>query len=90
MSAAHLDSLAHELFENMVECLGLNDLQNLRMVRKAVASKATQSHFTSYFSRKKICLTRSGLQAFVQATSQGTRLGCRVRHLSLTGVEYCI
>jgi hypothetical protein len=90
MSAARLDSLTNELFENMVECLDLNDLRNLRMVSKAVAFKTTQNHFASYFSRKKVDLTRPGLQAFVRETSQGTRLGCRVRHLTLTRVEYCI
>jgi hypothetical protein len=60
------------------------------MVSKAVAFKTTQNHFASYFSCKKVDLTRPGLQAFVQATSQGARLGCRVRHLTLTGVEYSI
>jgi hypothetical protein len=90
MSAARLDTLTNELFENTVECLDLQDLRNLRMVSKAVAYKATQNHFASYFSCKRVDLTRPGLQAFFQATSQGARLGCRVRHLTLTGVEYCI
>ena len=57
------------------------------MVSKAVAFKATQNHFVSYFFRKKVDLTRSGLQAFVQVTSKSARLGCRVRHLTLTGVD---
>ena len=90
MSAARLDSLTNELFENMAECLDLEDLRNLRMVSKAVAFKGTQNHFVSYYFRKKVDLTRSGLQAFVQVTSQGARLGCRVWHLTLTGVEYSI
>jgi hypothetical protein len=49
MSATRLDSLTNELFENMVERLDLQDLRNLRMVSKAVAFKATQHHFASYF-----------------------------------------
>jgi len=90
MSATRLDTLTNELFENTVECLDLQDFRNLHMVSKAVAYKATQNHFASYFSRKRADLTRPVLQEFVQATSQGARLGCRVRHLTLTGVEYCI
>ena len=74
----------------MAEYLDLDDLRNLRMVSKAVAFKATQNHFTSHSSRKRVDLTRLGLQAFVQATSQGARLGCGVRQLTLAGVEYCI
>lgn len=60
------------------------------MVSKEVAYKATQNHFASYFSCQRVDLTRSGLQAFAQVTCQGARLGCRVRHLTLTGVVYCI
>jgi hypothetical protein len=90
MSAARLNALTNELFENVIECLDLEGLRNLRMVSKAVAFQATQNHFASYCSRKRVDLTRPGLQAFVQETSQGARLGCRVRHLTLTGVEYSI
>lgn len=90
MTAARLDSLTNELFEDMVEYLDLADLRNLRMASKVLSFKVTQNHFASYFLHKKIDLTQLGLQAFVQATSQGARLGCRVRHLTLTGVEYSI
>lgn len=88
MSAARLDALTNELFENMAECLDLDDLRNLRLVSRAVAFKTTQNHFESYFSRKQVNISGQGLQAFAQATSQGNRLACLVRHLTLTGIDY--
>jgi hypothetical protein len=79
MTTAALDTLTPELFDIVLEGLELEDIRQLRLANKKTCSRATQDHFLSSFARKEVKLTRSGLEAFANATSQGRRLGCLVQ-----------
>jgi hypothetical protein len=86
MTTATLDTLTPELFDIVLETLELEDIRQLRLANKETCSRATQDRFLSSFARKEVKLTRSGLEAFAHMTSQGSRLGCMVRNLTLKGV----
>jgi hypothetical protein len=86
MTTAALDTLTPELFDIVLEGLELEDIRQLRLANKETCSRATQDHFLSSFARKEVKLTRSGLEAFANVTSQGRRLGCLVQYLTLKGV----
>jgi hypothetical protein len=86
MTTATLDTLTPELFDIVLETLQLEDIRQLRLANKETCSRATQDRFLSSFARKEVKLTRSGLEAFAHVTSQGSRLGCLVRNLTLKGV----
>jgi hypothetical protein len=86
MTTAALDTLTPELFDIVLEGLELEDIRQLRLANKETCSRATQDHFLSSYARKEVKLTRSGLEAFANVTSQGQRLGGLVQHLTLKGV----
>jgi hypothetical protein len=86
MTTAALDTLTPELFDIVLEGLELEDIRQLRLANKETCSRATQDRFLSSFARKEVNLTRPGLEAFANMTSQGRRLGCLVEHLTLKGV----
>ena len=88
MSSARLDVLTPELFDIVLRDLELDDIRQLRLVSKETCARATQDRFLSSLRSKNVDLTQSGLQYFAHMTSHGQRLGCLVRHLTLTGVLY--
>lgn len=88
MTATNLDALTPELFEMAIQHLGLEDIRHLRLVSRETCFRATQDRFISFFARKNVELTQSGLEEFAHMTSQGRSLGCLVRQLTLTGVLY--
>lgn len=88
MSPARLDALALELFDIVLQDLSLDDIRQLRLISKETCARATRDRFHSSLLRKIVDLTQAGLEAFAHMTSQGKRLGCLVRHLTLTGVLY--
>lgn len=88
MSSARLDTLILELFDIVLQGLSLDDIRQLRLVSKETCARATRDHFHSSLLWKNVDLTQAGLEAFAHMTSQGRRLGCLVRHLSLVGVLY--
>lgn len=88
MGASGLEAVTNELFDMVVDYLEFSDIQQLRLASKAICSKTTQGRSMSYVLRRHVHLTRVGLEAFVRMTSQGGRLGCLVRHLTLVGVLY--
>lgn len=80
-----LDDLSNELLENIAEYLELQDLCNLRCVSREICHKASQRKYQSYFRRKRVYLTRDGLQDFAWATSEG-RFGRLIKDLTLVGI----
>lgn len=88
MSTSGLEELTNELFDMVLHYFEFTEIHQLRLVSKAICSKATQGRFMSCVLSKHVHLTRVGLEAFVRMTSQGCRLGCLVRHLTLVGVFY--
>lgn len=80
-----LEDCSNEIIEGVVVLLSLSDICNLRLTSRALATKATQSHFRSHFRTKHVDITDNDLQAFVAAT-KGHGLGCLVQHLVLVGV----
>lgn len=88
MSAARLDVLTLELFDIVLQDLELDDIRQLRLVSKGTCARATRGRFPASLRSKNVDLTQAGLQSFARMTSQGQRLGCLVRHLTLTGVLY--
>lgn len=82
-----MDALTNELFERMVSHLHLQDIQQLRLVNRSIAYKATQSTFRPFFKAKQVDITRSALQDFSHMTSQG-QLGCGIEKLTLVGIVY--
>lgn len=88
MSSAKLDALTPELFDIVLQDLGLDDIRQLRLVNKETCARATRDRFLSCTTRKRVEITPAGLETFTLMTSQGYRLGCSVRHLTLVGVLY--
>lgn len=88
MSSAKLDTLTPELFDIVLRDLGLDDIRQLRLVNRETCARATQDRFLSSLMRKNVYLTQAGLESFAFMTTRGQRLGCLVRHLTLTGVLY--
>lgn len=85
MMAPTLDDLPNELFEYVVQLLDLSDICNLRSGSRQLAFKSTQTHFKSFFSRRRVYLNQHSLDKFVQATDV-SKLCCRIEHLVLAGV----
>jgi len=88
MSSAKLDALTPELFDIVLQDLGLDEIRNLRLVNKETCARATQERFLSFTARKRVEITPTGLDTFARMASQGCRLGRSVQHLTLVGVLY--
>lgn len=88
MSSARLDVLTLELFDIVLQDLQLDDIRQLRLVSRETCARATRDRFLSFTARKRVEITPTGLEKFVRMTSQGYRLGCSLRHLTLVGVLY--
>jgi len=88
MSAARLDVLTLELFDIVLQDLELDNIRQLHLVSKKTCAKASRDRFLSFTAWKRVELTPTGLGEFARMTSQGRRLGCSVRHLTLVGVLY--
>lgn len=85
--ASRLEGCPAEIFEQIVQLLDFEDILSLRRVSRAVIAKATQNHFKSYFRTKHVKITRTSLQAFVEATRPGG-FACSVQHLVVVGMVY--
>lgn len=83
--APKFGDLPNELFEHIVQHLDLPDICNLRSGSQQLASKATQTHFKSFCSRKRVDLSQHSLNKFARAT-QTSKLCRRVELLVLVGV----
>lgn len=83
--APTLDDLPNELFESVVQQLDLSDICNLRSGSRQLGSKSTQTHFKSFFRRKRVELNQHALTKFMQAT-EVSKLCSRVEHLVLVGL----
>lgn len=80
-----LEALQVEIVESIVSFLELRDIASLRLTCRTIEDKASNQSFASFFRDKDVKLTSPALQDFVLATGQG-RLGCLLRHCTLTGV----
>lgn len=81
-----LEGLPIELTEQIVTCLQLCDIASLRLASRILENKASQGCFNAFFRHKKVELTTATLQNLVQATGQGRRRGCLMRHCTITGI----
>jgi hypothetical protein len=68
-----------------VQLLDLPDICNLRSGSRQLAFKSTQTHFKSFFNRRRVYLNQRSLDKFVQATDV-SKLCCRIEHLVLVGL----
>lgn len=83
-SPASLELLSVEVVETIMKDLDLEDCCNLRLTSSFLSTKGSQNYFKSFYHTKTVHLSSRGQQeGFVQNTAPG-RLGCHVRHLTLT------
>ena len=87
MATSPIESLPPEIFEIINALLSLQDLCNVRLVSRSMASKATQDKFGSFVRSLSVELTRPALETLAALTAEG-RIGCFVEDLTLTGVVY--
>ncbi|KAI0533029.1 hypothetical protein GGR58DRAFT_522184 [Xylaria digitata] len=80
-----LESIPIELTEHIVTFLNLRDIASLRLTNRSIESKASQGHFTKFFTRKQVKLDTETLQNMLHVTRRG-RLGCLLRHCIISGI----
>lgn len=86
MAQMDLDIVANEILDTILEYLKLDDIRNLRLVNKEIASKSIQGHFKYFIRKKHVDFTRSGLESFTQVTTEGRQLGRLMEDLTVVGV----
>lgn len=86
MAQMDLDIVANEILDTILEYLKLDDIRNLRLVNKEIASKSIQGHFKYFIRKKHVDFTRSGLESFTQVATEGRQLGRLMEDLTVVGV----
>ena len=74
-----------EVVEHIVGSLDLEDICNLRLTCRGVASKSAQGCFKTYFVSKHVDITDASLELFVNCTQPGS-LSCLVEDLTIVGI----
>jgi hypothetical protein len=80
-----LEDLPNEVIDSIAALSNLRDICSLGLCSRTLATKATQTHFKSYFLSRHVNITDTSLREFVHLTKPGW-LGCLIQHLVLVGV----
>lgn len=88
MAGNKLDTLAQELYEDVIQNLGLEDICSLRLVNFTMANKTDSRVFKKFLRQKHITDSRSDLEEFIRMTSAGRRSGCLVQELTYVTTVY--
>lgn len=82
MAPLSLNSLPVEVIEAIVNLLDFQDICALRLTARNVSSKSSNGTFRTYFTSKKLQITRAPLEQFVRVTQSG-QLGRLLQRLTL-------